>query len=144
MLGKMKPGQTRTFSSSFFSSAFSSAAAAAGAPPPDEAATAPPEGTYGVPAYQYPSPVHMHADITHGSELGRTLSNEGVDVLALELRDELLEALLVGLNADGAQDLLDVRRGGGGVAADLEEEVRSEMTHLEESERGMVGPECAR
>ena len=64
-------------------------------------------------------------------ELHKSMNDTySIDVLALELRDELLEAVLVGLNADGAQDLLDVRSGGGGVAANLEEEVRSEMTHL--------------
>lgn len=67
---------------------------------------------------------------TYGSKLGRALSDQGVDVLALELRDELLEALSVSLDADGTENLLDVRGGGRGVAADLEEEVRSQMTHL--------------
>ena len=54
----------------------------------------------------------------------------GVDVLAGELRDELVEALIVGVDANGAEDLLDVLSGGGGVAADLEEEPCSNVTHL--------------
>ena len=53
-----------------------------------------------------------------------------VNVLALELRDELAKALLVGLDANGTKDLLDVIGGGGGVATDLEEEVSSNVTHL--------------
>ena len=67
---------------------------------------------------------------TYGSELGRTLSNQSVDILALELRDELLETLVVGLNPNSTEDLLDVRSRGGRVAANLEEEVCSEVTHL--------------
>ena len=54
----------------------------------------------------------------------------GVDVLALELRDELGEAVLVSLNADGGENLLDVISRRGGVAADHEEEVCSNITHL--------------
>ena len=64
------------------------------------------------------------------SELGRALSDQSGDILALELSNELLEALVVGLDTDGTEDLLDVRSGGAGVAANLEEEVRSEVTHL--------------
>ena len=64
------------------------------------------------------------------SELGRALSNQSSDILALELSDELLEALVVGLDTDGTEDLLDVRRRGASVAANLEEEVCSEVTHL--------------
>jgi hypothetical protein len=54
-----------------------------------------------------------------------------VHVLALELRDELGETLLIGLDSNRVEDLLDVRRGGRGVAADLEEEVCSDVTHLQ-------------
>ena len=64
------------------------------------------------------------------SELGRALSDQSGDILALELSNELLEALIVGLDTDGTEDLLDVRSGGASVAADLEEEVCSEVTHL--------------
>ena len=75
---------------------------------------------------------------TYGSELGRTLSNQSVDILALELREKLLETLVVGLNANSTEDLLDVRSRGGGVAANLEEEVRSEVTHLHTKETPFV------
>ena len=64
------------------------------------------------------------------SELGRALSDQSGDILALELSNELLEALVVGLDTDGTEDLLDVRSRGASVAADLEEEVCSEVTHL--------------
>ena len=67
---------------------------------------------------------------TNRSELGRALSDQSGDILALELSNELLEALVVGLDTDGTEDLLDVRRRGASVAANLEEEVCSEVTHL--------------
>lgn len=54
----------------------------------------------------------------------------GVDILALELRDELLEALFIGLDANGTENLLDIVSGRGGVATDLEKEVCSNVTHL--------------
>lgn len=54
-----------------------------------------------------------------------------VDVLARELRDELLETLILGLNADGAEDGLDVLSRGGGVAAEVEQEVSCEVLHFE-------------
>jgi hypothetical protein len=53
-----------------------------------------------------------------------------VDVLALELGDELVELLRLGLDADGLEEGRDVRGGGGGVAAELEEEVGGEVLHL--------------
>lgn len=54
-----------------------------------------------------------------------------VDVLALELRDELLKALLIGVNTNGLKDRLDVRGRGGGVAGKAEEEVGCEVLHFE-------------
>ena len=71
------------------------------------------------------------------SELGRALSDQSGDILALELRDELPETLLISLNANGTEDLLDIVSRRGGVATDLEEEVCSEMTHLSGTE-GLV------
>ena len=58
-------------------------------------------------------------------------STNSVDVLALKLGEELREALLISLNADGVEDLLDVSTRRGGVATDLEEEVCSNITHLQ-------------
>lgn len=54
-----------------------------------------------------------------------------VDVLALELGEELLETLVVRLNADRLENGLDVGSRGGGVAAEGEEEVGSEVLHLD-------------
>lgn len=54
-----------------------------------------------------------------------------VDVLARELRDELLKTLILGLNADGAEDSLDILSRGGGVAAEGEQEVSCEVLHFE-------------
>lgn len=54
-----------------------------------------------------------------------------VDALALELRDELVETLIIGLDADGLKDSLDVLGGGGGVATEPEEEERSQMLHFD-------------
>jgi hypothetical protein len=53
-----------------------------------------------------------------------------VDVLALELGEELGEALLISLNTDGAENLLDVRSGGGGVATEGEEHVCCDVLHF--------------
>ena len=53
-----------------------------------------------------------------------------VDVLALKLRQELVQALLVGLDTDGLEDLLDVGGAGRGVAAQGEEEVSCEVLHF--------------
>jgi hypothetical protein len=54
-----------------------------------------------------------------------------VDVLALELADELVEALAVGLDTDRLKNLLDVAGGGRGVAAESEEEVCCEVLHCD-------------
>ena len=54
---------------------------------------------------------------------------------ALELGDKSVEARLVGLNANNGKELLDVGSGGGGVATGLEEEVCSNVTHLEKKNR---------
>lgn len=54
-----------------------------------------------------------------------------VDVLALELGDELVEALGVSLNANGLEDLLDIGGLGGIVAAKLEQENSCEVLHFE-------------
>lgn len=64
-----------------------------------------------------------------------------IDVLALKLRDELLEALVISLNTDGAEDLLDISSGRGGVPADLEEEVGSNVTHLHAHPRSAPVPQ---
>ena len=53
-----------------------------------------------------------------------------VDVLALELLKEGREALLVGVNANGAKDRLDVLSRGRGVATKLEEEESGQVLHL--------------
>jgi len=54
-----------------------------------------------------------------------------VDVLALELRDELLDAVIIGLDTDGREDLLDVLGAGAGVTTEAEEEVSCEVLHFE-------------
>jgi len=53
-----------------------------------------------------------------------------VDVLALELRDELVETLLVGLNTNRLKDSLDVVSGRRGVTTESEEEVCSQVLHF--------------
>lgn len=52
-----------------------------------------------------------------------------VDVLALKLGQELVQALAVGLDTDGLEDLLDVGGAGRGVAAQGEEKVSCEVLH---------------
>lgn len=54
-----------------------------------------------------------------------------VDVLAVELLKERAEALLVGVNANRAEDRLDVLGRGGGVAGQAEEEVSCHVLHLD-------------
>lgn len=54
-----------------------------------------------------------------------------LDVLALELGDELIETIAVGLNANGFKDFLDIRCGWRGVAGEVEEEVCCQVLHLE-------------
>lgn len=51
--------------------------------------------------------------------------------LALELRDELGQAFLIGVDADDGEELLDISSGGVGVATGLEEKVCSNVTHLQ-------------
>lgn len=53
------------------------------------------------------------------------------DVLALELLEERAEALLVGVNANGAEDGLDVLSGRRRVAGQAEEEESCEVLHLD-------------
>jgi hypothetical protein len=53
-----------------------------------------------------------------------------VDVLALKLGEELLDALAVDLNTDGGEDGLNVRGAGAGLAAEREEEVSCEVLHF--------------
>ena len=54
-----------------------------------------------------------------------------VDVLALELLEERAEALLVGVNANRAEDSLDVLSGRRRVAGQAEEEESCEVLHLD-------------
>ena len=54
-----------------------------------------------------------------------------LEVLALELSDDLLEALGVSIDTDGGEDLLDVGSGGGLVASEGEEEVSCEVLHFD-------------
>ena len=68
--------------------------------------------------------------------LPRCLSNsEGIayllEVLALELSNELLEALGVSVDTDGGENLLDIGSGGLGVAGKSQEKVGSEVLHFE-------------
>jgi hypothetical protein len=53
------------------------------------------------------------------------------DVLALEFSKELLEALIVSIDANGAKNTLDVGCGGRSVATKAEEKVSCEMLHFE-------------
>ena len=64
-----------------------------------------------------------------GGEEGLTSSKDLVEGLALELLDELVEAGLVGLDANGVEDLGDVGGGGLLVAGDGGEEVGGNVLH---------------
>jgi hypothetical protein len=54
-----------------------------------------------------------------------------LDVLARELRDELLETLTLSVNTDGGEDGLDVLGRGLLVAGEVKEEVGCEVLHFE-------------
>lgn len=54
-----------------------------------------------------------------------------LEALALELSNDLLEAVGVSVNADGGEDLLDVGGRGGLVASEGEEEVSCEVLHFD-------------
>jgi hypothetical protein len=54
-----------------------------------------------------------------------------LEVLALELSDDLVEALGVSVNADGGQNSLDVGGGGRLVAGKGEQKVGCEVLHFE-------------
>jgi hypothetical protein len=53
-----------------------------------------------------------------------------VDILALELRDECGETLVVSFDTDGLEDGLDILGGRRGVATDGEEKVCREVLHV--------------
>lgn len=129
----------RTFSSTF--SSFFSSAAAAGAPPAAAAGAAPPppppDGTEA--SFADPSAISFFRGISIAFENTRSSKAYRVNILAAKLGNEGLEAGLVGLDADGSEDLLDIRSGGGGVAADLEEQVSSNETHFWSLFGGVVG-----
>lgn len=54
-----------------------------------------------------------------------------LEVLALELSDDLVEALGVGIDTDGGEDGLDVGSGGRLVAGKGEEKVSGEVLHVD-------------
>lgn len=54
-----------------------------------------------------------------------------LEVLALELSDELVEALGVGIDTDGGEDTLDVGGRGRLVASQGQEEVSGEVLHFD-------------
>ena len=57
--------------------------------------------------------------------------NNLVDVLALELRDELVETLVIGVNTNGRENALDISGRGGSVASEGDEEVGRQVLHFE-------------
>ena len=119
-----------SLSSSLASSAGAASPPAAAAAPPEAAPPAPPEGTEA----SLPEPSAMSCKnllasgvVAHWSERSLYLR----DVLALKLRDERVQALVVSLDTDGGEDGLDIGGRGGGVATEAEEEVSCEMLHFE-------------
>jgi hypothetical protein len=68
-------------------------------------------------------------------------SHELANVFALELRDELVETLLVRLDARRGKQTGHVRGGRSGVAASDQKQVCSQMSHLESLLR--TGPETS-
>merc|ERR1712212_183534 len=66
----------------------------------------------------------------HGSQLLGSLGDELVDRLALQLGDDLLELLAVGVDSDGRDDGLDVGGLGLSVATEDGQKVSSHVTHV--------------
>merc|ERR1712241_396694 len=65
-----------------------------------------------------------------GSQLLAALGNELVDALALQLSDDLVELLVVGVDSDGGDDGLDVSRRRLSVATEDSQKVSSHVTHV--------------
>lgn len=61
-----------------------------------------------------------------------------LEVLALELSDELVEALGVGIDTDGGEDTLDVGGRGRLVASQGQEEVSGEVLHFDRLSQKLV------
>jgi len=53
-----------------------------------------------------------------------------VDILVLKLRDELVESLIIRVDADRGEDALDIRGRWAGVASKAEEEICREVLHF--------------
>lgn len=122
-----------SFSSSLAAAGASSAAVAAppaaGAAAPPEAA--PPDGTEA--SLAEPAAISCKRCQVWDSVVcsaPRSISYL-VDVLALELGDELVETLAIGLNSNGREDRLDVGGRGLLVASELEEEVSCDVLHFD-------------
>jgi hypothetical protein len=54
-----------------------------------------------------------------------------LDVLALEFREEGVEAVLIGVDTDRLKDALDISGRGAGVATKAEQEVGCEVLHFD-------------
>ena len=70
------------------------------------------------------------SNITREKSFAKCITNL-VDVLALELRDELVETLVIGVNTNGRENTLDISGRGGSVASEGEEEVGCHVLHFE-------------
>ena len=123
-------------SDSSFSSAFSSAGAASAAAPaagaPPAAAAAPPEGTEASLAEPSEISCRWCEYCACGEDFAdRWLYAYLLDVLARELRDELLETVTLSVDTDGGEDGLDVLGRGLLVAGEVKKEVGCEVLHFE-------------
>lgn len=121
-------------SSSFFSSSLAAAGASppAAAPPAAAAAgAAPPDGIEAsLPRPSLISCTGSRRQLLFFNTRACNVSPYLADVLALELADQLADALVVALNADGAEQSLDVGGGRGRVAADAEKKVCRKVLHF--------------
>jgi hypothetical protein len=137
-----------SFSSSFSSSAGAASAAPPAAAPPEAAAPPPPPPPDGTEA-SLAEPSEMSCEVLVGHSAQRLRDKAYlVDVLALQLTDELVQALGISLDTDGLEDFLyavsmahahiqcdrshlDVAGGGRGVATEAEEKVCREVLHCD-------------
>lgn len=69
--------------------------------------------------------------LVHYSLVAIILESYLLDVLALELGDQGVKALVIGLNANGLENGLDIGGRGGGVASEAEKKVSCEVLHFD-------------
>ena len=66
----------------------------------------------------------------HAGQLADTLDNDVFSVLSVQLTDDLIELVIVCLNADAVQDLFDFLGPERGIAPEGDQQIEADVTHL--------------